>query len=289
MNEERFALAGLLLPALISGVVLLLAWVSRDRAEQAARGWLGALALGGAYALGQALAFGGLPNLPPTQGSDAIFWVAVGAAVLCVLESLLRVPRWAQPLLRLAFCLGVPWLLLERLIARGALDQPALKVGGLALALFALWLALAAWSEKRAGASVPLVLWWTTSAGSAALLLSGSIVYAKFAGILAATLGAAVVIAWLQPSFLLGAGAAGVVAVVDASLWIAGIWISDLPSGVAILLGLAPLLAIAGEAGPLARLSPRKAVLARLGLASLALLPAVFLAWVEAPPPNPYG
>ncbi len=288
VNLERFALAGLLLPAVITAVVLLLAWVSRERAEQAARGWLGALALGGAYALGQAVAFGGLPSLPPIQASDAIFWLAVGSTILAAVESLFGVPRWPQRLLRLAFCLAVPWLLLARLIERGGVSEPVLTVGGLAFALLVLWLALAAWSERCAGASIPLVLWWVTSAGSIALLLSGSIVYAKFAGILAATLGACAVVAWLRPAFLLGAGAAGVVVTLDACLWIAGVWISELPATVAILLALGPLLSMAGELGPVARLSPRKAVLARLVLSSLSLLPALFLAWVEAPPPAGY-
>mgnify|MGYP000733016319 CR=1 FL=1 len=38
------------------------------------------------------------------------------------------------------------------------------------------WTALAAWSSRRAGASVPLVLWYTTSAIAAALMLEPDLI-----------------------------------------------------------------------------------------------------------------
>jgi len=286
MTLESYGLWGLLVPALFTGAVLLLAWVSRQAAEQASRGWLGALAVGGAFLLGQAAALGGLPQLPPAQADDRLFWLVAGAVALAGVESLLAERRWPRLVLRGVYPFFVPWFLLARLLER----RETVAVGGLGLALLLGWSALAAWSARRPGASVPLVLWSVTSGGALALLFSHTAKYAQLAGILAACLGAAVVVAWIRPSFALGAGAAGVVAVLLACFWIAGVWLAATPLPVesAVLLAVSPLLATAAEVGPLSRLAPRKAVLARLALASAALVPAVFLAWVEAPPPSPY-
>lgn len=289
MNPERYGSLGLLVPAALTGVVLLLAWISRQRAETAARGWLGALAFAGPYAFGQAAAFGALPAFPPRSAEPATFWLALAVGVVSVVESFLGERRWPRRLLRFAFPFLVPWLMLSRLLARREAVELALVVGGVGLALFLVGAAVSAWAERRSGVSVPLVLWWVTAAGSACILLSGSVRYAQFAGVLAACLGAAVVVALLRPAFLLGAGAAGVVVVLNGCFWIAGHWLSELPGEVACLLAAAPLLALLGEAGPLARLAPRKALLARLALASLALVPAILLAWIQRPPPNPYG
>ena len=282
-----FALRGLLAPAVFAGVLLLLAWVSRDSAEQASRGWLGALALGGAYLFGQAAAISGLPPFPPIQADDRLFWIIASAVALAGVESLLSERRLPRMVLRAAFSCFVVWYLLARLLERKPTADAVTLVVALGAALFVGWSALAAWASRRPGASVPLVLWFTTSAVSVALLLSHTAKYAQMAGTLASCLGAAVVVAWLRPSFALGAGAASIVAVLHASFCIAGVWLAytPLPTESALLLAAAPFLAAAAEIGPLARLSPMKAVVARLVLVALFLVPALFVAWVEAPPP----
>jgi hypothetical protein len=284
-----FALRGLLAPALFAGVLLLLAWVSRDSAEQASRGWLGALALGGAYLIGQA-AISGLPPFPPIQADDRLFWVVASAVALAAVDGLLGDRRVPRLVLRAAFSCFVVWYLLARLLQRRELPEVVTWVAGLGAALFLGWSALAAWASRRAGASVPLVLWFTTSALSVALLLSHTAKYAQMAGTLAACLGAAVVVAWLRPSFALGGGAASIVAVLHASFCIAGVWLAatPLPTESALLLAVAPFLAAAAEVGPLSKLSPSKAAAARLALVGLFLAPALFVAWIEAPAPSGY-
>ena len=281
-----FALRGLLAPAIFAGVLLLLAWVSRDSAEQASRGWLGALALGGAYLFGHA-AISGLPPFPPIQADGRLFWIVASAVALAGVESLLSERRWPRLVLRAAFSFFLVWYLLARLLERKPTADALTWVALLGAALFLGWSALAAWASRRPGASVPLVLWFTTSAVSVALLLSHTAKYAQMAGTLASCLGAAVVVAWLRPSFALGAGAASIVAILHASFVLAGVWLAytPLPTESALLLAAAPFLASAAELGPLSRLSPSKAVLARLVLVALFLVPALFVAWVEAPPP----
>ena len=289
MNLERYAVLGLLGPGILCGLVLLLAWASREGAAKAARGWLGALAVGSAWLFGQAASFGGLPEFPPLQSTDKLFWLTVGAVGIACVDGLFAQRRALRLLLRAAFGFAVPWLLLERALERADSTTALATVLGLGAALILGGLALSLWSERRAGSSVPLVLAWVTALGAGALFQTGTAKVAQFAGILVAVLCAAAVVGRLRPAFVLGAGAAGVCAVLLACLWIVGVWFSDLPAEVGVLLALAPIAPALADLGPLQRLEGARGLLARLALASLLAVPALLLAWIQKPPPNPYG
>lgn len=289
MNLERYALLGLVGPGILCGLVLLLAWASREGAAKAARGWLGALAVGSAWLFGQASSFGGLPEFPPLQSTDTLFWLTAGAVAVSCVDGLFAERRALRLLLRAAYAFAVPWFLLARALERSSTAQALAIVAGLGAALLLGTLGLAAWSERRKGTSVPLVLAWVTALGAGALFQTGTAKVAQFAGILVAVLCAAAVVGRLRPSFLFGAGAAGVCAVLLACLWIVGVWFSDLPVEVGLLLALAPLAPALADLGPLARLDGARGLFARLALASLFAVPALLLAWIEKPPPSPYG
>jgi hypothetical protein len=293
VNLERYAVLGLVGPGVLCGLVLLLAWASRESAAKAARGWLGALAVGSAWLFGQAASFGGLPEFPPLQSTDKLFWLTAGAVGLACVDALFAQRRALRLLLRGAFGFAVPWLLLERELERALerADTGAVlaTVLGLGAALLLGGIALSAWAERRTGSSVPLVLAWVTALGAGALFQTGTAKVAQFAGILVAVLCAAAVVGRLRPSFVLGAGAAGVCAVLLACLWIVGVWFSDLPAAVGVLLALAPVAPALADLGPLQRLEGARGTLARLALASLFAVPALLLAWIQKAPPNPYG
>jgi hypothetical protein len=289
VNLERYAVLGLVGPGVLCGLVLLLAWASREGAAKAARGWLGALAVGSAWLFGQAASFGGLPEFPPLQSTDKLFWLTAGAVGLACVDALFAERRALRLLLRGAFGFAVPWLLLERALERADTAAALATVLGLGAALLLGGIVLSAWAERRPGSSVPLVLAWVTALGAGALFQTGTAKVAQFAGILVAVLCAAAVVGRLRPSFVLGAGAAGVCAVLLACLWIVGVWFSDLPAAVGVLLApgrVAPALA---DLGPLQRLEGARGMLARLALASLFAVPALLLAWIQKAPPNPYG
>jgi hypothetical protein len=286
---ERYALLGLLAPAVLCGLVLLLAWASRDGAAQAARGWLGALAVASAWLFGLAASFGGLPEFPPVQSTGKVFWLTAGAAALACAEALAGPRRALRLALRAAFAFSVPWFLLARSLERAPSSEVLGTVLGLGAALLLGCAALSTWAERRAGSSVPLVLAWSTALGAGALFLTGTAKVAQFAGILVAVLCAAAVVGRLRPKFVLGAGAAGVVGVLLACLWIVGVWFSDMPVEVALLLCCAPLAPALADLGPLADLGGARGLFARLALASLFALPALVLAWIQAPPPSAYG
>ena len=286
---ERYALLGLVGSGTICGLVLLLAWASREGAAKAARGWLGALAVGSAWLFGQATSFGGLPEFPPVQSTGKLFWLTAGAVGLACVEVLLGERRAPRLALRGAYAFGVPWFLLSRSLERAATGEVLATVLGLGAALLVGGGLLARWSERREGTSVPLVLAWSTALGAGALFQTGTAKVAQFAGILVAVMCAAAVVGRLRPRFLLGAGAAGVTAVLLACLWIVGVWFSDMPVEVGLLLALAPLAPALADLGPLARVEGARGLLARLALATLFAGPALALAWIQKPPPSPYG
>lgn len=289
VNLERYAVLGLVGPGVLCGIVLLLAWASREGAAKAARTWLGALAVGAAWLFGQAASFGGLPEFPPLQSTDKLFWLTAGAVGLACIDALLDDRRAVRLLLRAAFGFAVPWLLLARALERAETSQALATVLGLGAALILGQIALSAWAERRTGSSVPLALAWVAALGAGALFQTGTAKVAQFAGILVAVLCAAAVVGRLRPSFLLGAGAAGVCAVLLASLWIVGIWFSDLPPEVGVLLALAAVAPALADLGPLAHLDGARGLLARLAVATLFAVPALVLAWIQKTPPNPYG
>lgn len=289
MNLERYALLGLVGSGALCGLVLLLAWASRESAAKAARTWLGALAVASAWLFGQASSFGGLPEFPPLQSTDKVFWLSAGAAGLACIDSLLEGRRVLRLVLRAAYGFAVPWLLLSRVIERATTSEALTMVLGLGAAVILSCVALSVWAERRTGSSVPLVLAWVTALGAGALFQTGTAKVAQFAGILVAVLCAAAVVGRLRPAFLLGSGAASVSTVLLACFWIVGVWFSDLPAEVGVLLALAPVAAALADLGPLSRLEGARGLLARLAVASLFAGPAFVLAWIQKPPPNPYG
>ena len=284
MDLQRYGLLGLLAPAVLAGVVLLLGWIGR-RAQPDGRDWLGALAVGGGFALGHALFLRDLPSFPPQQATAALFYVACGAVLVGLVAS--AGWGWRASVARLAVSLATPWLVLRNLAARWEETRAVGELGVLGLGLFAVWSASERWARRRPGASVPLALWLCAAASSWALLLGRTSSYAQLGGVLAATLGAAVVVAWLRPALAL-VGGAGAAVLVNGALAITGAYIAYLPREAAALLVLAPLAGWLGERGPLARLRPARGALARMLLVALPCGVAVWLAWRSAPQPYEY-
>jgi hypothetical protein len=89
--------------------------------------------------------------------------------------------------------------------------------------------------------------------------------------------------ALLARDFTLGRGPTAVITAVFAALLIAGRWLSELPDASAVLLAVAPFLALLAERGPLASPARLLGPLARPALASLAAVPALLWAWLQKP------
>lgn len=293
--EPKDLVFGVLVPAVIAGLVLLASWGARSSAPGSApspaRGRTsGALALGLATLAGYAYLFG--PPVAPEEGRvlaarDWIPWVvALGVA----LYALALVPRAGGAIALAAppaLLLLLAWLSLRSQLGRtlSAVELAAV-VAGLTLA----WASIEALARRVRGASVPAVLWVVVSAASLAALQQHLASLAQLAGALAGGLGAAVVLAWWNPRLSLAGGGVAVALVVLAALLVNAVHYATLPPLAAELVLLALLTPWLAHLPWFDALGPKAKVLARAGLAALPAGAAVAVAFGAAPEaPEDYG
>lgn len=251
-------LLGVVVPALVSGAVLLAAWWPRARDGAVAGGrWGGAVGFGGGYALAHALTFG-WPAFPPTDVANWLPFLALAAALLDLADPWLGRGVWWRRLARASLCLGAMWLLAR------PVGTPLATIALFAAAMLAGWLSLEELSRRTRGATVPLSVAVAGIGGSAALLMGGVASLAQLAGSVVAMSGAAGVVALLNRRLTLAAGGASVIAAVTAYMWFDGALYATepLPLTAALLLVAAPSGAWIGEAAFLRRLgwAPRLAL-----------------------------
>jgi hypothetical protein len=265
---------GLLLPALLCGVLLLLAWRSPSERLRAA-------AAGPAFGLAwfaACVAWSGLPAWPSADrtpaAKDWLAWMALLAG-LCPD----RIARIARPL----FSAALAYLLLHARAERtGSWNGVVLA----AAATFLAWIGVDRWTRRVTGPRAPLALLVAATGVSLACLFVHSALVASLAGALAACLGAATVVAFLDRGFRLDAGATRVVVIVLAGSLASALAFSfpPLPAASAVLLGasaLAPgLLDLRRRGEPGARGGWVEAIAA----AGLALAPAALAVWIAWTP-----
>lgn len=274
--DVQAILYGVLIPAVLAGIVLLLS-ARRARAEPSiARPFAGALALGAAFLVAKA----GLDSVPPPPfGEDAltvlgmVFWCVVAAIVLAPLRTAPVVARFGN-----AFYVALFSILPYHLIRDASKPASAFDAGGFAtvLVVYALWTSLERLARRRPGPSLPLAL-WAACAGTAVVLLENrSALQAQLAGALAAAPGAAVVVSFLVRGAHLATGAIAILAlVVSALLRQASIY--DLPTECWALVAVAFAAPWLGEIPALRRRSPVLAgVVAFLG----AVVATAIAAWI---------
>ena len=286
MTPILFVLWGVLAPAVLAGVLLLLGAPRSTAPQDGARpqrAWTATLAFGAGCAVGHAATLGGPPPLPPVSATQVALLLPLLAAAIGLATAPRAVPRALAWVLRAGLCALVPWWLLRQLAKHWEPRDAWPVLAGSSLALGALWWGLEAWARRRRGASVPLVAWLVSAGGAAALILSRSAMAAQFATTLAGVCGAAVVVAWMRPGLSLAGGAMGVAAVVLAGVWLAGAYLAELPPAAAALLAAAPLAAWLGETAPVRRLAAWQAAAARLGMVLVPVAVALWLAWRAAP------
>jgi hypothetical protein len=286
MSAPSALLYGILIPAVLAGIVLLLS-ARRARADPGVRRpFAGALALGAGYLVAHA----GLVGVPAVPGSGNnvgsqgwIFWMVAAAIVLAPLRMVPGLSRYGNALYVAGFSI-LPY----RLIGDAGANVSGIDIGGFAgvLLVYALWSANERLTLRRPGPSVPLAL-WAACAGTAAMALgNASLVLAQLLGAIAAGLGAAVVVALLVRNAHLATGAVAILAVAVSSIVRRAI-VYDLPDVCWVLVAFAFAGPWLGEIPFLRARSPRLAgIVAFLG----ALLPALAAAWLafDARPASEY-
>lgn len=273
-----FALAGILLPALLAGVVLLAGRKLRGRPEV---GWLGALAFGLAYLVGHAVVLGLLPPWPPRNSNQALFHGAILTTLGAALAASPRRSVLVASSMLGAAHVGAMALVVGGLVSREPFPRPVI----FAAAGFALAAMVTMRFERVAAASpgpwTPLWLWIVAASSSIAHLLSGSLVYAQFAAVVSGILAAAVVVGALarDTSFARGLATAAYLQVLGVC--VAGKLLSNLPTASFALLAGAPWLAALLVRGREARWSERKLRLAFGITIAISCAAAVALAYAE--------
>jgi hypothetical protein len=250
-----FALLVILLPATIAGVVLLAGRKLRGRPEL---GWVGALAFGLAYVAGHLAVLGVAPAWPPQSSNEGLLYAgaiaALGAAVAAF-------PRW--PALGASLVLGIAHVaamapVVGGIVAREPSPRPVLfAVSGFLIAAMAT-MRFDRLASSSPGPWTPLWLWIVAASTAVANLLSGSMVYAQYSAVVAAILGAAVVVGLIARDTSFARGLAPAAFLQVLGLCVAGKLLSYLPTASFVFLAGAPWLAAFLLRSFLGRWSERK-------------------------------
>lgn len=194
-------LVGVLAPALLVGIILLIAWgltTSAARADTNASASAVAIAISLGALVGFGLLFG--LELQPRESWLWMIWVFPACAALAGLESRSVVTLAVRWLLRVALVGVAIDLVLRKVLwpKGGDLDfQKCALYFGVPLLVLGLWHT----AIPRLGAGLGALALWMMAAGTAAMLLfANSFKLAQIGGAIAASLGALIVACWLRPS-----------------------------------------------------------------------------------------
>jgi hypothetical protein len=268
---------GILLPALIAGVVLMAGGRGTPLAVRP-RPLLGAIAIGAGYLVAQTM-IAGRPHSPFAEGEvparDWIAWLVLAAIALAPLRESPAFVRWSGPLYLALFSVLVFRLTLAHATAAGGASL-AVR-GALTVALYAAWNVLDRVALRSSGAALPIGL---VTAGSGIALCALAIhvaVLAQLAGAVTAGLCASVVLGWVDKGCRLPIGAVAVTLIVFAGV-LAITSVYGLPLASALLLVAAILAPCATEIGRLHALPPAKRALIALVASAVPAAIAVLIA-----------
>jgi hypothetical protein len=277
MLSLKDVLLGILLPAVVAGVLLLLSTRVGTRQGRVLATW----ALGAGYLCAHVGIIGwpARPSATVTPGArDYMAWSVV-LWLICSLTALASAtPHALVPIFRAAF---------SALLIGVSLHAPIQASGGLWPAVVAFALLIASWAGtdalvERSSGPVPLLaLLVTVTCASIATLLGHGALAAQLAGGMCACIGASAVVAWLAPTFQLAAGGVGVILLVLGGVLISGVFFADLhwASATLVLVSLAAPWLVARS--PVHR--PWRAAIVRAAIAAAFGAAAIVVAQLTTP------
>lgn len=280
MLAPNAILAGIALPAGLSGLLYGAGWRLWRRRPAGAAAWVPPVALGVGFIAGF-IALEGWPGLLPLEVAGWLPWLGLGA-LLAGVGRVVRLP--AAPVLRLAVAVAIPLLTLRPFIEHRWDGLAAtLWVTGLAAGLFMLGWGLDQLAARCPGVRVPLALWTTVTAAAVCIAIAGSARLFQLTAILSAALAAALVASLLRGNASQDGGSTVAFSLFGALLINGFFYLDDLPVAAALLLAAAPLGAWTARRG---NGSARAALAAAAVLVPLATAVALTVA---AMPDDPYG
>ncbi len=284
-------LLGVLMPAVVAGVLLALAWKPWTDGTKGVFGgfWGGAVAIGVAY-LAAHLGLVGLPDLVPTEALDWMPYMALLAVLVGVIEGRTYSSKWLRWLLRAAASFATLYFVLGFMVENYWEGTSAfIWLGTLTLLTLEIISVFDRLADRYPGALVPVAMMLTAAVGALVVGLTGSARVAQLLGALAAAGGAALVVAWWHGALRVSRGAATVFTVIFAGLLAFGYMsTADVPgwselldhrhSLAVLLVALAPMLLWGVDTKAVSSMDSWKRVLVGALLVTLPLGGAVYLA-----------
>lgn len=270
---------GVLLPAIISGLVLLLG-------RRFLGSWISALGISAGYVMAHYLLYNMKAFSLTLALQDWLPYIAIVALAWVLLEQLWWRFLWVRWLMRLfiieTIATRLLWTKITHRLERFRWEwyETAVYLTAIAVLVLAVWYVLervslrdAEGEEARTRAILPsaLILFFALFSGST--LFSHAGIGAQTAGILTATLGAIMVLCWFNPVFHLAVPAVGVVSIMLLGFGINAYFFSDMPWYTVLLFAAAPATLLLPL--PKMPLIPQTAV--RLGLMAVPTLLATAL------------
>ena len=219
MFTVRDILYAAAVPAALALAALLASWRPWRRADRpAVRGhWGGALGAGLAFVAAFALLDGRVPPWPPAESRHWLFYLAAALTVLALLDAVVDVRRagawWLRAEAALVVCAGAVFLLFQSLLRSET--WTAVEAGRrllvMAVLLHAAWTSTELLVLRLPRPAGPLVLSAFAGGVAMVLMLSGSLVLGRLAGVLAVTPLVAAAVAPAAPGFSFARGGVTVI------------------------------------------------------------------------------
>lgn len=282
---------GMLLPAIVCGLLFVtyVYLLNRDKQRRQFQ-WLVAAALGIGYIIGH-IALEGKPNFIP---KESIHWLVYFTLLAILTSTYWDSSRWINHITQLIYSIAIPRLLLDSYFRytwepiNAVIWWICLTIG-----IYIFWnVVLQSFSTLPSGASVPFVYLGISGGTALITALSGTIVIALHAGIIAALFAAIWILAIILKRRVELAGefsmqvfpnsVSPVVTFLFVGVWINGYFYAEVPSVSAILLLLAPTLALVGRINAIQRLGERNTVILQIGLIALCVSIALIIAVIRS-------
>jgi hypothetical protein len=268
--------------ALAAAVAAALLFVLAFRWKSASR-CAGAIAIGAGYVAGHVLA-AGWPPFPPRNATHWLSWFAVIGVIAAVADAVVRLKGTVRILTWAIICTMACRLILQPKFSYAwSAAEGWLRVFAIALGVVVLTCCLDL-VERRPFGAATLFSVTTVLCGGAfiALILSGSLLLGQLACILSAIAATCFLLIIAVTAPFHPGGAAAPLSLVCAGLWLSGFFYAELPAASALLLALAPAIALL----PVGKESySQSRVLAyRIAFVAVPVVLAVVLAYHASPP-----
>lgn len=285
---------GLLLPAVVTGGILVFARSSASKKDgestgketNISHGWLIAGALSAGYIIGYfgLEGFATLP-FPPRQG---IHWLCCLAIIGFIVGCFWHFSFSGRLITQIVLSIAIPRLLLNSTFKHtwGQLEGIIWWVC-LAAAIFIVWnLVQQSFTILPSGGSVPFVYFGLSGGTALVLALSGSLRLAQHSGILVALFA----VSWIITIVLrrddnrqiFPFSASPVVALLLAGIWMNGYFYEEVPAVSAILLAVSLFLAPVGRIEAIQKLGARRSTLVQIAVIALPVVIAIGIAVVRS-------